>query len=376
MALRKIRRNPNARRPIQSAQQTIWANLCEAIHEERFTPVVSNSVHADRIFGDDQANAADTLERFSIQEQLVIEWAEQLNFPLAENYKLPLVALFNHVVQGSLPKAKRDYLNYLKQYLLAIGETIPELAPDIDDIKRNVDRISFTELAYDFLEIPQFETDTENTLWHLANLNLPVYITTSHHGFLEKTIKAAGRDNVQTHVYPWDPDLDIPADYLPPIGFQPTPARPVVYHLYGYEEIPESLILSEEDHLDFLVSITLDLNSVQNKQSALYDRTRFPEYVRTALSSSALMLLGYRLQDWEFRVLYRSVINAREYRNRLPSVAIQLSPEQQAGLLAQKSAVEYLKKYFKPPFQIEWTDSLSAIQTLSEQWQQWNQSRS
>ena len=39
-------------------------------------------------------------------------------------------------------------------------------------------------------------------------------------------------------------------------GFVPTPANPLVYHLHGHLEMPQSLVLTEDDYLEFLVRIS------------------------------------------------------------------------------------------------------------------------
>ena len=43
-----------------------------------------------------------------------------------------------------------------------------------------------------------------------------------------------------------------------PTTYEPTAANPVVFHLYGYDKSAESLVLTEDDYLDYLVNISKD----------------------------------------------------------------------------------------------------------------------
>jgi hypothetical protein len=83
------------------------------------------------------------------------------------------------------------------------------------------------------------------------------------------------------------------------------------------------------------------------------------------------MLLGYRLQDWDFRTLFRGVLNAGEAPLRRPSLAIQLDPARQKGIDNEAAARHYLEKYFKPPFKVERAPTLTAVTNLTEAWQRW-----
>jgi len=68
--------------------------------------------------------------------------------------------------------------------------------------------------------------------------------------------------------------------------------------------------------------------------------------VSKAWSSNPLLFLGFHTNDWNFRVLFRSILNEdRRHRNRdYNSVAVQISPEE--GSLDPDRARRYLEKYF------------------------------
>lgn len=73
-------------------------------------------------------------------------------------------------------------------------------------------------------------------------------------------------------------------------GFRPTVANPVVFHLHGHDEVVDSLVLTEDDYLDFLVNISRD-------------RDLLPPRVQEALTGASLLFIGYRLADWTLSAL-------------------------------------------------------------------------
>lgn len=138
------------------------------------------------------------------------------------------------------------------------------------------------------------------------------------------------------------------------------------------------MVLSEDDYLDFLVQVTLERGKSDGS---------IPAYLQGALSQSWLMLLGYRLLDWDFRTLFRGIISTREDLNTIRpqagvtvSTILQLSlpdqyelPQDQDVQKALKTRLEeaqlYMQKYFAPmSFEIRWNDPAAFLATLKEQW--------
>jgi hypothetical protein len=69
----------------------------------------------------------------------------------------------------------------------------------------------------------------------------------------------------------------------------PTVDRPVVYHLHGHWDAPRSILVTEDDYIQFL--------------SALHNPSLLPDVCRQALASDTLVFVGYGLRDWNIRVL-------------------------------------------------------------------------
>ncbi|HEY3115553.1 MAG TPA: CHAT domain-containing protein, partial [Chloroflexota bacterium] len=116
--------------------------------------------------------------------------------------------------------------------------------------------------------------------------------------------------------------------------YRPTDKRPLVYHLFGRLEDEESVVLTEDDYLEYLVGW-------RSKSGTI------PGVVNTALKDGSLLFLGFRPDDWVFRVLYH-VINDSERgdrRSQYANVAVQIDPEE-GQIIEPAGARRYLEKYF------------------------------
>jgi hypothetical protein len=184
----------------------------------------------------------------------------------------------------------------------------------------------------------------------LASLPLPVYMTTNYDDFMTQALRAEGKSPRQ-EICRWNTS---PAVRLEPAvlgsddGSPPTPATPVVYHLHGHLEVPESLVLTEDDYLDFLVAVSRD------------DRLLPPE-IQRALAGTSLLFVGYRLSDWDFRVIHRGLVMAGEQSLRRLSVTVQLPPA--------AAAQSYLDRYFGAmKVRVYWGDAEDFMAELRERW--------
>ncbi len=180
-----------------------------------------------------------------------------------------------------------------------------------------------------------------NTIYAvLADLNLPLYITTNYDYFMEEALRSRGRAPLSEFCR-WDEKL---YNYTKAAGitsvfeerrkkYKPTIEEPLVYHLHGVIDIPQSMVLTERDYLDFAINL--------NKND---EKISLPAVVRSALASTSLMFIGYRLEDITFRVIFQGVIRMLGEIPRPISIAVQLPPQ------LQQNAQSYLNVYTKNMF--------------------------
>jgi hypothetical protein len=342
-----------------------WSEINRRIKEGRVIPIVSNGLRYDSIFAQlvQQASAADDgLSMKLMAENLLSQaWAQKINYPLPDVYELARVAQYNRSLARDDEQSKVDFLQFLKESLLGYAENLEEDADLINELYARINESSFSDLVQE-LEYPKLESGQNDPLRILARLPLPIYVTTSYHNFLERALTAENRPPVTQTCYWSGPE---PAESTVDPDYIPTPERPLVYHLYGLETAPTTMVLSEDDFLDFLIKVT---------QAVDVNRPIIPMRLRSALATSSLILLGYRLQDWDFRILFRGIINAGQTTSRGFSLVIQLTPDQQFNIESPGEARKYLETYFRPrQFNVEWGDTIGFLDHLWSEWNKWRQ---
>jgi hypothetical protein len=199
----------------------------------------------------------------------------------------------------------------------------------------------------------------------LADLPLPIYITTNYDDFLFRALSRTqfvpGKNkSPRRELCKWNqqigggrskarkrtPHLDADVE------------RPIIFHLHGHMELAESMVLTEDDYLDFLIKIGKD-------------ESLLPPRIEEAFTSTSLLFVGYSLNDWNFRVLFRSVVSYLEISTRRVHISVQLSPLKDTASDAQKrNAEEYLNRYFsKLDIRVYWGDARKFAKELREHWE-------
>lgn len=193
----------------------------------------------------------------------------------------------------------------------------------------------------------------------LAALQLPIYLTTNYDDFMVQALKHHKKDP-RREICRWNEELRSSQPSLLDSGYEPTPANPLVYHLHGHYETPESLVLTEDDYLDFLVNISSP-------------EFQLPPRIQRALAGASLLFVGYNPTDWDFRVLFRGLVAATESSLRRISVTVQCPPVPGGTpAAAQEKVQKYLDAYFSKTdtrMRVYWGTVEQFIGELSQRWQ-------
>jgi hypothetical protein len=282
-----------------------WPALLQSIQQGRCTPVLGPAL-ADPLLGPSR--------------ELARRWADAYGYPLSTGGRedLPQVAQYLAVHQDdAFPRAELPHA-----LVEAVRARFPEAVPGdrSDDLGELLARASDWRTARGAFDPHAV----------LARLPCPLYITTAGDELLAHRLRARGREPAAA-VCPWHEDLAADAG----AAETATVARPLVYHLFGRLAEPESLVLTEDDIFDFLLGVAAD-------------RDLIPARVRAALVDSALLILGFSLEDWKFRVVFRSLMRQRggRRRKRYAHVAAQIDPEE-AQTIDPARARRYLEGYFE-----------------------------
>ncbi len=199
---------------------------------------------------------------------------------------------------------------------------------------------------------PDFDQDNQ-THTILARLKLPLYITTNYDDLLFKAISHQ-RQLPTREIYRWNELLARRPGAMPP-DFVPTPATPLVFHLHGHFDQPESMVLTEDDYLTFLL----------NSRSENYP---IPAIVKQAISESSLLILGYHPVNWDFRVLIRGLIQTTDAQLRRLSVTVQIPEADDEP--SQQELENYIHTYLKhidANMRVYWGTSQAFLAELQQQ---------
>ena len=124
----------------------------------------------------------------------------------------------------------------------------------------------------------------------LADLPLPLYVTTNYDDFMSQALKRRDKDPKQEYCRWTESAGDDPSIFES--GYLPTVANPLVYHLHGFGR-PESMVLTEDDYLEFLANMTR--------------RDVLPKAIEKALQTNTCVFIGYGFADWNFKILFQSL---------------------------------------------------------------------
>jgi hypothetical protein len=139
----------------------------------------------------------------------------------------------------------------------------------------------------------------------LASLPFSLIVTTCQDGLLNQALKGAGKMPIIQRYHLRGDKRDNPEFVLPG-----SPVSPVVFHLFGDAEEPSSLVLSENDVLDFLIRI-------------VSERPPLPNSLLRALKrvGQSFLFIGFGIRQWDLRILLKVLLRALELNRSGPAIA-------------------------------------------------------
>ncbi len=295
---------------IQELDDKDWDSLLYRIRAGKCTPFIGPEVIQNIVTPD---------------SEIARIWAEEHAYPLDDFQNLPRVAQF-----------------------LAIER---DPAFPAEEVARYLEKI----------ESPPNFKDPNEPHNFLASLPLALYITTNYDNFMTQALKKRS-PNAKQELCRWNEDVeDIPSIFDAASGLSVSRDNPVVYHLFGHIGVHESMVLTEDDYLDFLINISKNQNII-------------PRQIEKALASTSLLFIGYRLRDLKFKILFRGLVTSQARRFRRTNVAVQLAPPPpEAKNIAPDGVRRYLKEYLdENDVRVYWGDSFEFIKELRQRWEDFN----
>lgn len=312
-----------------------WPALMRSIKRGQVTPILGSGLF-EPILG--------------TMREIAQRWAETYHYPLAphERESLPQVAQYLAVNQdrGFPYDELEEYMQ--KELQSRFSGALPsDLRQGHVDLDRLIDIVGAERRAKD--QVDPYKV--------LAQMPLPIYITTNFNNLMASALQETGKDP-QVVLCPWNEYIEqAESIYDREPDYFPTPERPLIYHLFGRMNEPDSIVLTEDDYFDFLIGVTSNNKLI-------------PPAVRRALTDTALLFLGFQLDDWNFRVLFRSIISRQGggRRDRYAHIAAQIEPEE-GRTLEPERARRYLENYFSKgaDISIYWGSSADFFKELQNQ---------
>jgi hypothetical protein len=308
-----------------------WQGLTGFIREKICTPILGPGIIEPMI---------------GSRREIAMRWAEKHGFPLARQDRdvLPRVAQFVITSQSPayLPVAVREALRdeILRRYAAELPADLRQKASWFQaDLDQAMEKVT-----------DKFWRDNPQDPYRLlAKLRLPLYITTGTEDLMRIALVEAGAEP-EVRICPWNKWIPKESALYEET---PTPEKPLVYHLFGNLNVPNSLVFAEDRYFDYLIGVTLN-------------KSLIPSVVRAALNNTSLLFLGFQMDDWEFRVFFRFLMaqEGRELLKFYSHVAAQIEPEEDR-IMDIKRARKFLEEYFESEnISIYWGSSGEFLKAL------------
>jgi hypothetical protein len=293
-----------------------WNTLKLEVPTGEFTPVLGPGL-ADAILGS--------------REEVAARWVRRWQMPIAAHNQGDLTQVAQYLRVRSAPGTVRVQLKaYLSEEIARRaaankGDPVWDLPDELQEGK---------DPAATIREIGRrLRSDPGDPYRVAAAFPVDTYVTTGWTDLLEDALldqNPPRKPVSMTFRWLYERPADVGEEV---VDADPTVEKPLVYHLFGHISDPDSIVLTEDDHFAWLI--------------AWIDRRKdIPPAVRKAMISKSLLFLGYRLDDWDFRVVFQGIksFGGSSLLTRHLHVGVQLSPD--SPMLEPEAAQEYLESYF------------------------------
>jgi hypothetical protein len=321
-----------------------WERLLENIYEKNCIPFIGAGAY--------KAQNKEGISALPSTKDIVDKFREKHPVPLQDVYEL-----------AEAYKLEDSYmLARLAQFLEIENPEEDEMYPKtlLSKMIKGIDSSKFppeSRLTYDVL----------------ADLDLPIYITTNYDRFLEEALSRKIGKKPDSTFFRWSKQVlthvnffKIPSVFDDP-KHEPTPEKPMVYHIHGDINTPQSMVLTEKDYFDFVIN-------TNNRE----EQDMYPSLIRTQLGQSSLLFVGYTLDDLDFRTIFQGFLTfLNSLENRKLSIAVQLPPRisNKERARMKKHLENYTKNMF-PNVHIFWGDTSEFIKELDKRWKEYRKRRS
>jgi len=204
---------------------------------------------------------------------------------------------------------------------LATDPEYQKLFPNDDTT--NLARVAQTyESLYDRAKLVAKVTELVETdkvpsavLRGLAELDFPVIVTTNYDTLFERALGLAGK-LADVSPYHSNEDIQLPTPTRDTILSKVKPRNPFLYKMHGDIRTGESLVLTDEDYIQFILRM--------RDSDPLH---AIPNVVVESIKSAPTLFIGYSLRDYNLRVVLKRLRQIVGKANVPATYAIDLVPD-------------------------------------------------
>lgn len=323
-----------------------WDRITSKMNARACTPIIGNSL-AEAFLGS--------------RRDMARQWGEKHRYPLSgkETDDLPQIAQYLSVIKEEVDFVYLSYYRFIYTHLLA-HEGYRALVPD--KFKNLDDGDLLDDLSELVSEVGKAARRADPGEPHavLAGYRLPVYVTTDPSDLLVDAVEEKIGRRPRVRVLRWNKAAEQQDDAYAgtdktAASAEPTRDNPIVVKLFGDLKRRGSLVLTEDQYFDYLAA-------------AAASKDPIPPSVRFRLADSALLFVGFQAEAWEFRVLFRSLLNLEgaDMLENHQHFSVQIDPN---SILDPISARKYIEAYLKSKAKLRlyWGDVAMFIAELKKQ---------
>lgn len=248
---------------------------------------------------------------------------------------------------------------------LATEEGFPLSPADRNDLAKVAQYLAITKgIDYTRKTIQQAILNQKSANFDpIAKLPLSAFINATAHGKILTTLKANDKQPLAI-LSKWRRTPTNPSPVAPQIeASEFSVDRPLVYSIFGDCQVPDHWVLTEDDFFDFTVSAS---------QYKL-----IPPHVSSLFCTRSLLFLGFSLDSWIFRALFRMIMMQEgiSLQQGKTHIGVQLDPED-ARFTDPERARKYLINYFastrrgsrgEPQIDVYWGSSVDFLNQLTDE---------
>ncbi|MCL4704852.1 CHAT domain-containing protein [bacterium] len=278
--------------------------------------------------------------------EVALRWSKEFDYPLGRNTDLPNVAQFMATYIG------QRYPHISLREVLIEDLLNREGVKDRDRFLGN----SLTQVI-DKIAERHFDQDENEPHRILAALPFSTYITSNYDSFMTAALQWSGK-KPQRKSCRWR--IDFEEDLANHERYQEmkgTLQEPLVFHMFGHDDDLDSLVLTEDDHLDFLRAIAANSECI-------------PRQIHADIANSMLLFLGYTLGKLDCRVLYRGIVAHLKPSAYGRIAVLQIDPDQNDAP-RRKELIQFVEKYCRQAglnIEVYWGTVRSFLTELHNQW--------